>query len=65
MGDQSDFFVAISGATLFADRLDSAHGEHEAVIRAIADRSLPRAAEIMEEHILAIARRIALQTTVP
>lgn len=58
LGDRSDFFIAASGRSLFADRLRTAHDEHEGIIAAVRDRNPERAREIMKRHILNIEERI-------
>ncbi|MBA4222531.1 MAG: hypothetical protein C0458_17515 [Methylobacterium sp.] len=58
LGDRSDFYVAASRKPLFADRLQTAHDEHEAIIAAVRDRAPDRARDVMKQHILSIGQRI-------
>ncbi|CAH1659421.1 GntR family transcriptional regulator [Chelatococcus asaccharovorans] len=58
LGDRSDFFIAASRKPLFADRLQTAHDEHEAIIAAVRRRDPGSAREIMKQHILGIDLRI-------
>jgi DNA-binding GntR family transcriptional regulator len=61
MGDQSDFYIALSHARIFMRRLKEAHKEHEAIIAAIEARDCDRAMSIMKHHVLAVSERIAAQ----
>ncbi|KQZ46654.1 hypothetical protein ASD54_21830 [Rhizobium sp. Root149] len=58
LGDRSDFFVATSRRPLFADRLKSAHAEHEAIIEAVRSKDPQRARDVMKQHILQIGERL-------
>jgi DNA-binding GntR family transcriptional regulator len=58
LGDRSDFYIAASRKPLFADRLQTAHDDHEGIIAAVRDRAPDRAREIMKQHILSIGQRI-------
>lgn len=58
LGDRSDFFVATAHAPIFADRLRSAHQEHEEVLSAIIRRDAAMAGRVMHAHILAIGARL-------
>ena len=58
--DLGDFYIGTAlGTSLFAERLESAHDEHEAIRRAIADRDPPSARDRMQAHILAFGNRAA------
>lgn len=58
LGDRSDFFIAVSGKQLFAERLESAHAEHEGVLAAVRARDPAKARNVMKQHILHIEERI-------
>lgn len=60
LGDRSDFFVATVNAPVFAERLRTAHDEHEDVIAAIIEHDEVSARRIMKDHILAIGSRVQL-----
>jgi len=52
--DRSDFFLMSDRGGGFAERVETAHAEHEAIIDAIEERDGSRAAEAMKTHILAV-----------
>jgi len=54
MGDRSDFFIATSGRSIFAEkqRLKDAHVEHEGVLKAFFARDAKQAGKAMKAHIL-------------
>lgn len=52
MGDRSDFFVATSGRPMFAETLNAAQSEHQAIIAAIAKRNANAARDAMRLHVL-------------
>jgi len=58
LGDRSDFFIAASRKPLFADRLEAAHAEHEAIIAAVRNKDPESARAVMKQHILHIEERI-------
>ena len=57
--DRSDFFVALTNRPIFAERLRAAHDEHQEIFEAVAARDGKRAAQIMRQHVLAIAERLS------
>lgn len=61
LGDRSDFFVAASGTLLFADRLEVAHAQHEAIIAAAGRRDAVTARATMKQHILETEERIRMK----
>jgi DNA-binding GntR family transcriptional regulator len=58
LGDRSDFFIASAEQPIFFERLQQAHGEHEAIIAAIQRGDDENASRIMRVHILAIEKRL-------
>lgn len=57
--DRSDFYVALAMRPIFAERVRLAHDEHEEIFEAVKARDGKRAASIMREHVLAIAKRLS------
>ncbi|MBJ6135251.1 GntR family transcriptional regulator [Ochrobactrum sp. Q0168] len=61
LGDRSDFFVASTGHNIFAQRLDRAHAQHEAIIAAAKRRDPLAARQVMRQHILETAEHIRMK----
>lgn len=56
--DRNDFFIAlIEGGNIFAESLEAAHREHEAIVKALAARDLAAARAAIETHIRKIHDR--------
>ncbi|MBJ6135265.1 GntR family transcriptional regulator [Ochrobactrum sp. Q0168] len=58
LGDRSDFFIAAARRPIFADRLTTAHDEHEEIIKAFRERDVATARNVMKTHILQIEQRL-------
>lgn len=52
MWDRCDFYLNTHGRNLLADRAKTSHGEHAAIIEAIAARDGARARAVTEQHVL-------------
>jgi len=57
--DRSDFHLTSSSSfSLFAERLEAAHHDHEEIIKLIESRNAEQAGTTMRDHILAFSKRL-------
>jgi DNA-binding GntR family transcriptional regulator len=58
MHDRSDFFLVTMRHAIRSDRVQRAHDEHEALLRALRARDAAAARAAMEQHVLAAGARL-------